>query len=172
MKIGERIRLIRLFRGLTQRELGELVNQLDVRIREYESGRRTPKEDKLKELANALNISYSALHPNSVYEEFMENLFWAEEMFGEIDLFSFSVQNDKPKNVFMPVWKYDAKYNRYDEERWLSNVPIGLTFNNPTINDFFREWLVMKNELAQGNITRDDYFEWKINWPESNFKNK
>lgn len=33
------------------------------------------------------------------------------------------------------------------------------------LNDFLKEWLIRKNELKNGEITRDEYFEWKINWP-------
>ena len=28
-----------------------------------------------------------------------------------------------------------------------------------------KEWVLRKEELKSGVITRDEYFEWKINWP-------
>ena len=168
MTLGEKIRAIRLFRGLTQKELGELVNQLDVRIREYESNRRTPKADKIKEFAKALRVSYSALYPNSVYEEFFEALFWAEFELGEINIFPFDSINEQPKDMLAPIWKYNAKYNLYDEDGdWSVKAPMGVTFMNSHINEFLKEWFAIKNELKLGKITEDEYFEWKINWPES-----
>ena len=35
------------------------------------------------------------------------------------------------------------------------------------LNDFLKEWVVRMNELKSGVITRDEYFEWKINWPQT-----
>ena len=29
------------------------------------------------------------------------------------------------------------------------------------------EWTLRKEELTSGAITRDEYFEWKINWPQT-----
>ena len=50
MILGERIKRIRTFRGLTQRELGLKLGyeerNADVRVAQYESGSRTPKTDK------------------------------------------------------------------------------------------------------------------------------
>ena len=49
MAIGERIRFIRNLRGMTQKWLGQAVGfppkTADVRMAQYESGSRTPKED-------------------------------------------------------------------------------------------------------------------------------
>jgi hypothetical protein len=28
-----------------------------------------------------------------------------------------------------------------------------------------KEWVIRKEELKSGQITKDEYFEWKINWP-------
>lgn len=171
MSIGMRIKRIREFRKLTQKELGIQCgfneDNADVRIRQYENDSKIPREENLKNISKVLKISYSVLMPGSEYEELIENLLWAEEVFGEIDLFSFSVLNEQPKGEVDFGWKYDAKYNRYDAEGWLSNVPIGMTFRNSEINIFLKEWYQIKRELIQGKITQDEYFEWKINWPES-----
>ena len=56
MKIGEKIKRIRLHRHMKQRELGELVGFTDGaanRIAQYESGFRVPKEDMVKKIAAA-----------------------------------------------------------------------------------------------------------------------
>lgn len=31
------------------------------------------------------------------------------------------------------------------------------------MNEFLNEWLVRKQELAEGKINKDDYREWKFN---------
>mgnify|MGYP004646920107 FL=1 len=59
MKLGEKIKLVRIHRGLTQRELGErlhLDGNAANRIAQYESGFRTPKEGRTQEIARALNV--------------------------------------------------------------------------------------------------------------------
>lgn len=47
MTIGQRIKKIRIFRGMTQKELGTMMGfglNGDIRIAQYESGVRTPKK--------------------------------------------------------------------------------------------------------------------------------
>lgn len=54
MKLGEKIKLVRKQRGMTQRELGErlhLDGNAANRIAQYESGFRTPKEGRIQEIA-------------------------------------------------------------------------------------------------------------------------
>ena len=67
MAIGERIRFIRNLRGMTQKLLGTAIGfpekTADIRLAQYESGTRTPKEDitvalaTSKAFANATVIS-------------------------------------------------------------------------------------------------------------------
>lgn len=81
MAIGERIKRIRNFRKLTQAQLGEAVGLSDVRIRQYETGNRTPKEDMIQELAKALNCNYRSIYEPSLYaaEDVMYALFKLDE---------------------------------------------------------------------------------------------
>ena len=61
MAIGERIRFIRNLRGMTQKYLGVQVGlserTADIRMAQYESGARTPKEDLTNSLAQVLDVS-------------------------------------------------------------------------------------------------------------------
>ena len=65
MATGERIRYIRNLRGMTQKYLGLLIgfdeNAADVRIAQYESGKRTPKENVVAAIAHSLEVSPQAL---------------------------------------------------------------------------------------------------------------
>lgn len=65
MAIGERIRFFRNLRGMTQKWLGQAVGfpqkTADIRMAQYESGSRTPKEDLVKSLAGVLEVSPLAL---------------------------------------------------------------------------------------------------------------
>jgi hypothetical protein len=44
---------------------------------------------------------------------------------------------------------------------------IGVSFDSILLNDFMREWLIRKQELAEGIITKEEYQEWKVNWPQT-----
>ena len=58
MTVGENIRRIRQERGLTLKQLGELVGVSEAYIRAYESGRRNPKLKSLEALAQALAVNH------------------------------------------------------------------------------------------------------------------
>ncbi len=88
MSVGSKIRAIRMLKNMTQKELGEMVgfstSTADVRIRQYESNKMVPKEDKLKEIANALDVDVSALKDHDIYSDLdlMQVLFQLEEDWG------------------------------------------------------------------------------------------
>lgn len=59
LTIGEKIKQIRIKKGLTQSQLGKLCKppMADSAIRRYESGRTIPKIETLQKIANALDVS-------------------------------------------------------------------------------------------------------------------
>lgn len=100
MKIGEKIKRVRLHRHMKQRELGELVGFTDGaanRIAQYESGFRVPKEDMVKKIADALHIKECALlEPDTGnLGGIMETLFWLDEDMPDVLRFSLSSPIDK-----------------------------------------------------------------------------
>lgn len=84
MALGDKIRKYRTLKGLTQAQLGSMVKLTGDRIRQYENDVRKPKDGKLMEIAEALNINPTALfepdyrNPNSV----MHTLFELEDIYG------------------------------------------------------------------------------------------
>ena len=64
MAIGERIRFFRNLKGMTQKYLGVKLGfpekTADIRMAQYESGSRTPKEDLTNELPELFGVSASA----------------------------------------------------------------------------------------------------------------
>ena len=62
MEIGEKIRLYRELRGLTQDQLGELSGIYSATIRKYELGIRKPKQDQLIKISNGLGINVSVFY--------------------------------------------------------------------------------------------------------------
>lgn len=65
LNMGMRIRHFRILCGMTQKALGMAVvfpqGSADVRIAQYESGARTPKQNLLCQMAKALGVPPSAL---------------------------------------------------------------------------------------------------------------
>ena len=166
MQINERIKRIREYRNMTQKELGIALGSTEksaaVRVGQYETGARIPKLDSAKALAEVLHCNYINFYDGaelSQPERIMMNFFWLEETVGD-SLYVFQLQkyNDK----------YDKRiahgmYNDYQYNGVFPPVAIALNYNK--INDFMREWAIRFQELADNEITREEYFEWKINWP-------
>ena len=142
MAVGERIKRVRNTRGITQKELGLSVgfddSSADVRIAQYESGTRTPKEDMLRKIADILDVNYRSLYEPSLYAA---------------------------EDVMYTLFELDEHYRLSLSET--SNKQIGVSFNSKLLNDFMCEWLLRKQELADGAITGDEYREWKLNWPQT-----
>lgn len=65
LNTGKRIRHFRILCGMTQKALGVAVGfpqeSADVRIAQYESGARTPKQNLLYQMAKVLSVSPSEL---------------------------------------------------------------------------------------------------------------
>ena len=88
MAIGKRIRFFRNRKGMTQKQLGEILGFLgktsDVRMAQYESEARTPKQDLVKEMANIFDVSPQAITVPEIdsYIGLMHTLFALEDMYG------------------------------------------------------------------------------------------
>ena len=135
MTVGEKIKFIRNFRGMTQKELGVGIGfdekGADNRIAQYETNYRV-------------------------------TFFWLDEDNpGAINLFQL-VRNPGKCNASDDT---AVRYN--DSDDWPAHPPVGLWFKYGVVDDFMREWLVRKNELKTGEITREEYLEWKLNWPDT-----
>lgn len=61
MTIGERIREIRVRKGMTQKQVAEGCGMADSAIRKYESGSISPKYDTMERIATALDVPVTAL---------------------------------------------------------------------------------------------------------------
>ncbi len=88
MKVGQKIKMIRKFRGKTLKEVGIALGNpektADVRIAQYESGKRNPTEETIEQLAKVLKVNPHAIAPPE-YETMiglMHTLFDLEETYG------------------------------------------------------------------------------------------
>ena len=133
MTIGDKIKKIRTFRGMTQKELGLAIGfeekGADNRIAQYETNYRVPKRELLDKIAQALRVDRQNFYPGKT-----------------------GASDDTA-----------VRYN--DTDDWPAQPPVGIYFNYGLVDEFMREWLLRQQELHAGEITRDEYFEWKLNWP-------
>lgn len=167
MTIGEKIRRVRTFRGMTQKELGITIGfdekSADNRIAQYETDYRVPKKDLLNKIATVLDINPINFWTTRLghAEEIMLTLFWLEEsMKGSFDLFHL----ERDPGLNQP--HEDIAHYRPSEE-WPPLSHVGMYFKYKVVDDFLHEWLKRKEELESKDITEAEYFEWKLNWPDT-----
>lgn len=119
MTIGQKIRFYRDLRGYTQAQLGGKVGLPADRIRQYETNVRTPKMDKLKEIATALDVDMAALSDIDVVteEDLMQIIFELEDRYSmhmqKIDgkavlVFDNVAKNNAVLNTYLNFW-YDKR---------------------------------------------------------------
>lgn len=121
MTVGENIRRIRKERGLTLKQLGDMIGVSEAYIRAYESGRRNPKLKSLETLAQALAVNVEVL-TNSDFDgiKAMHRLF---QVFRQYDGHLFEYQ-DKDGNNMVAVsfgtltlmYSWCERYEKYMEE--------------------------------------------------------
>lgn len=140
MAIGQRIKFFRNLRNLTQKELGQKIGfqdkAADVRIAQYESEKRTPKEDLVNALAHYLDVSPVALNVPDIdsYIGLMHTLFALEDTYG-------------------------FKINKLDDE-----VCITLDPKSP-MYDRLNSWQKEYQKLTNNEITQEEYDHWRYTYP-------
>ena len=168
MNTGKKIKIIREFRKMTQAELAAAIGlgeRAQARIGQYESGYRVPKKETLDEIALALDVNPKALYEptGKNVEELMQIFFWMEEEKTEL-LKIFTMQQLPAANEAAEL---DVYAYHFANGHWPSFPICGLMFNDRILNECMWEWSMRRTELAAGIITREEYFEWKINWPDT-----
>ena len=165
MTLGEKLKRIRTFRGMTQKDLGVAVGfddkGADNRIAQYETNYRVPKEDLLKKMAKVLRVSpYNFYDPDpGCAEEILRTLFWLDDVTpGLICLFQMVPDEKRRKSE-------DSNVYYRDDIDLPVKPPVGMYFDYSFLNDSIAEWLIRQQELKANEITKDEYFEWKLNWP-------
>ena len=144
MAIGERIKFIRNMRGMTQKCLGMAIgfseNTADVRISQYESGDRTPKENMITKIACVLKVCSQALAIPDIGDPIgiAHTLFALEDMYG----IRISIINGELCLVL-------------DKSK-------GATYLS--IFDMFSAWQQESEKLRIGIITKEEYDDWRYNY--------
>lgn len=85
---GKRLRILRKYRGLTQKQLGLKMGfpapSAEIRVAQYECSHRYPKQAVIEQFAKVLHVDPTALLSNAVGNEddLLQSLFWTEEICG------------------------------------------------------------------------------------------
>lgn len=165
MEVGQKIKKIRMFRCMTQRELGIRLGydrkSADVRIAQYESGARVPKRETLSLMADILQVNIlNFIRPHSgTAEDLMQLFFWLdEENRDAVHLFAMEMDREKIDGsshsgiALCP----DAA----------GGQPIvGIRFEYGKMGEYLQNWLEKKQQLENQEISEKDYQEWKWKWP-------
>ena len=134
MNVGKRIRSIRLFRNMTQTELGDKLgynNSPTIRIAQYEAGMRSPQKEPMKNFADALDVSFDAIDVPTIEDstKLMHTLFAMEDFF-------------------------DLRINEIDHKACL-------TFDSEELEELLSEWLIKYKAYKNGDISEYEYKEWE-----------
>jgi len=150
MAINERIKFIRNLRGMTQKYLGAAIGfpekTADVRMAQYETGNRTPKEKMVADIANVLGVSPQALAVPDIdsYDGLIHTLFAIEDLYG-------------------------IKVNKIDGELCLTlDKSKGVSYL--TMFDMLNAWQAQAEKLRSGEISEEEYNDWRFNYPKSEAK--
>ena len=145
MAIGERIRYICNLRGMTQKYLGTLAGlpekTADIRMTQYETGVRTPKEELTNALASVLEVSPLALDVPDIdsYLGLMHTLFTLEDRYG------LTVEN-RDGDVAL---RFDPRKGR----------------DAASISQMVLAWAAMSDKTRKGEMSREEYDRWRYNYP-------
>ena len=144
MAIGERIRYIRNLRSMPQKYLGMAIGftekTADVRMAQYESGSRTPKEKMIADLANVLEVCPQAL----TVPDIDNYIGLAHTLFALEDLYGIKIENNDGQICLVLDRENKAYLSMFD---------------------IFNAWNKESEKLKNGEITKEEYDAWRYNYP-------
>lgn len=146
MSIGSKIRLLRMKMGFTQKELGMKLgfteSTAEVRIAQYEMDYRIPRENLLNRIADALNVNVGYLNPDTrTAIGKMQALFEMED-----------------NGLFYP--------EKVNGEPVLSLRQHNHSDPALVMQMFVRQWTDKAEQLRNGEITQEEYDQWRYHFPE------
>lgn len=145
MAIGQRIKFFRKRKGMTQKQLGELLGfkgrTSDVRMAQYESEARVPKQDLVNMMADILGVAPKALTVPDIDTHFglLHTLFALEDIYG-------------------------LKISEKEGEVCLS-LDHDITPLLSDVDTMLRAWQKQSAMLESGEISREEYDEWRYTYP-------
>ncbi len=145
MTVGQKIKYFRKRKGYTQKEVGALLGfsgiSAGTRMAQYETGVRVPKSKTLESLAKLFGVSSTALSTPDLNtpEGLMHTFFEMEDMYG------LSVSDSNGQICFV--------------------ISSSESESADILLQILSEWVLQKMKLEIGAITKDEYDEWRYNYP-------
>lgn len=144
MAIGQRIKFFRNRKSFTQKQFGKALGfqdkTSDVRIAQYESEARIPRQELLKEMAQLLDVSTHAITvPDIDTDEGLMHTFFALE-----DMYNLSITEVDGKPCLSPTFS---------------------SISSLSLEQALSAWLQHKKELNAGAITKEQYDNWRYQYP-------
>ncbi len=146
MSIGERIKYLRQKRGTTQQYLGEQAGfeprAAAIRMAQYESGKRSPKEEITRNLADALDVSPLALNVPEIDSDLglMHTLFALEDLLG------LEIRREKNGASLAIDFRSTERVNRLSCD--------------------LEAWIDASEQYRAGKISKSTYDQWRYRYPE------
>ncbi|MEI3325020.1 MAG: helix-turn-helix transcriptional regulator [Thomasclavelia sp.] len=135
MTLGNKIKKIRNYRGLTQKQLGKLTGIHEVSIRKYEMDKVIPKKGQLTKISSVLGVPL-----NTFYDyEIANNVDILPLLFAIDEVYPFSIKKNSDKYT--------------------------LEFQEENLNNFLHGWMNLKEMLNDGFETYQNYELWKLLCP-------
>ena len=175
---GEKIKRIRQHRKMTQKELGEAIGLGATganRIAQYEMGYRVPKGDLLQKIAEALDVKVENFFVSDKFAtDIFRLLLWFDFEYTDV----FQVDTTKLDQTLPPVDVSTTVSRMMQPIRFTVNAVTGTDFESNTpvtvlwspngmLNTFLQEWAQRQKEYRDREITKAEYFEWILQWPDS-----
>lgn len=132
---GQKLKKLRLLRKLTQKELAIKAGLTDTAIRNYEIGNRSPTKEQMQKIAQALDCDISAL------------------------------TDHEPNSI------HEFIHIIFDYEKEMKLRPLidgttsALLSHDMNFNDFLAEWDEMRKKHYNGEITDEEFEDWKLSYP-------
>ena len=144
MAIAERINFFRNKCGMTMKYLGQKLGyaekSADVRVAQYEAGTRKPKEDTVRALAEIFDVAPAALDVPAIdsYIGIMHTLFTLEDQY---TIHAELIDGE-------PVLRFGTDIKKRSH-LW----------------DLFYSWAAEASRLQNGEITEEEYNNWRYHYP-------
>ena len=146
MAIGERIHFFRNKRGMTQKYEGSQIGfdekSADVRMAQYESETRVPKDNLIQALATTFDVAPEALKVPDIdsYIGLMHTLFTLEDRYG----LKIEASEDGQPRIYLD----------------LRNHP-----DSNQLFDMLLDWMDKAVALEAKQISQDEYDQWRYHYP-------
>ena len=155
--IGKRIKEIRLGKGMTTKEFGELLSATDSNVSSWEKGRTSPNPERLKVIAKIGNTTVEELLYGDVirtyFNEHWENLIGNEDAskeYYDINQEEFEYVQSVKEKIYNNFYKLAFEYginNNNDNNFYLFSLSIGLLlseYHSSKIDSLSSRYTVIK----------------------------